>query len=242
MSGLAGSVAVITGASGGIGGAIAQALARAGASLALLGRDEERLAAAAEAARAAGAPRVETVAADLEDDAAIVAAAGRCLALFGGVDVLVHSIGLFRAGRFAEAPVEDLDAQLRINLRSPYLLTQALVPTLLDRKGQVVFINSSAALGGRAGYGAYAASKAALKAFADSLRDEVNKEGVRVLTVFPGRTASAMQQDVHRFEGKDYDPERLMQPEDVAEMVAAALALPRTAEVTDVHVRPMRAG
>ncbi|MFL6232265.1 MAG: short-chain dehydrogenase, partial [Thermoanaerobaculia bacterium] len=67
-----------------------------------------------------------------------------------------------------------------------------------------------------------------------------NKQGVRVLTVFPGRTATAMQEEVHRYEGSPYDPERFLQPGDVAAMVLNALALPRTAEVTDIHIRPMR--
>jgi len=79
-----------------------------------------------------------------------------------------------------------------------------------------------------------------LRAVADGLREEVDRQGVRVLTVFPGRTATAMQEEVHRFEGRAYDPERFLRPGDVAAMVLNALALPRTAEVTDIHVRPMR--
>jgi NADP-dependent 3-hydroxy acid dehydrogenase YdfG len=86
----------------------------------------------------------------------------------------------------------------------------------------------------------YAASKHALRALADGLRDEVNKKGVRVITVFPGRTATPMQEAVHRYEGRPYDAERFLQPEDVAAAAVNALALPRTAEVTDLHIRPMR--
>ncbi len=74
---------------------------------------------------------------------------------------------------------------------------------------------------------------------ADSLREEVNAEGVRVLSVYLGRTASPMQAAVHEMEDKTYQPERLMQPEDVAEVVINALSLPRSAEVTDIHIRPM---
>jgi NADP-dependent 3-hydroxy acid dehydrogenase YdfG len=72
------------------------------------------------------------------------------------------------------------------------------------------------------------------------LRDEVNKKGVRVITIFPGRTATPMQEEVHRYEGKPYDPSRFLQPADVAAVALNALALPRTAEVTDLHIRPMR--
>ena len=74
---------------------------------------------------------------------------------------------------------------------------------------------------------------------ADSFRDEVNERGVRVLSVFVGRTASRMQAAVHEHEGRPYRPERLLQPDDVASMIVAALQLPRTAEVTDLHIRPM---
>ena len=85
----------------------------------------------------------------------------------------------------------------------------------------------------------YAATKHALRALADALREEVNERGVRVLSVFLGRTASRMQQAVHQHEKRPYNPGRLLQPSDVASMVLAALRLPRTAEVTDLHIRPM---
>jgi short-subunit dehydrogenase len=136
------------------------------------------------------------------------------------------------------APVEVLDGQYRVNVRAPYLITQALLPKLKASRGQIVFINSTAGLTARAQVSQYAASKHALKALADSLRDEVNADGVSVLSVYPGRTASPMQAAVHQLEGRAYHPEKLMQAEDVAEIILSALALPRTAEVTDIQVRP----
>ncbi len=102
-----------------------------------------------------------------------------------------------------------------------------------------MFINSSAGLRAGAGISQYAATKHALKAIADSLREEINAEGLRVLSVYPGRTATPMQASVHAMEGKAYHPERLMQPEDVAAVVINALKLPRSAEVTDISVRPL---
>jgi NAD(P)-dependent dehydrogenase (short-subunit alcohol dehydrogenase family) len=231
--------AVVTGASGGIGEAIALELAREGARLLLSGRSAEKLDRVAERARDLS-PDVETFAADLAGDEAVRALADRALAAFGGVDLLIHSIGLFLGGPFA-SPVEDLDRQYRINVHAPYLLTQALLPSLLSRQGQVVFVNSSSGFHpARAGWVAYSASKHALRAVADGLRDEVNAKGVRVLTVFPGRTATPMQEEVHRYEGRPYAPERFLQPEDVATAVLNALALPRTAELTDLHLRPMQ--
>ena len=88
--------------------------------------------------------------------------------------------------------------------------------------------------------GAYAATKHALHSLAISLRNEVNPYGVRVLSVYPGRTATPMQARVHRFEGRRYEAATLLQPSDVADMIVAALALPRTADVTDIMVRPMK--
>ena len=240
MNTFRGQAAVITGASGGIGEAIAIQLAREGARLMLAGRSAERLAAVAARARDLS-PGVETFAADLAEDAQVHALAERALAAFGRVDLLIHSIGLFLGGSFESSPVEDLDRQLRVNVHIPYLLTQALLPALIARQGQVVFVNSSAGFHpARAGWAAYSASKHALRALADGLRDEVNRQGVRVITVFPGRTATAMQEEVHRFEGRPYDPERFLQPRDVAAAVLNALSLPRTAEVTDLHIRPMQ--
>ena len=86
--------------------------------------------------------------------------------------------------------------------------------------------------------GQYAATQHALRAIADSLRAEVNPQGVRVLSVFPGRTATPMQARLCELEGKAYSPERLIQPEDIASTVIHALTLPRTAEITEISIRP----
>lgn len=240
MRGFRGKTVVITGASGGIGEAVAIQLAREGSRLMLNGRSAEKLDLVAERVRDL-TPVVEIFAADLAEDDQVRALADRALAAFDGIDILIHSVGLFLGGSLASSPVEDLDRQYRINVHVPYLLTQLLLPSLISRQGQVVFVNSGAGYNpARAGWVGYAASKHALRAVADGLREEVNKQGVRVLTVFPGRTATAMQEEVHRYEGRPYDPERFLQPGDVAAMVLNALALPRTAEVTDIHVRPMR--
>lgn len=240
MSTLRGQSALVTGASGGIGGAIALALAERGVRLLLSGRDEERLGKVAEHARQAGpyAVSVELAPADLGEAGAIHTLAERARRDLQGPDLLIHALGTYQSGTVADTPATELDRQLRINLRTPYELTRLLLPGLRARRGQVVFVSSSAALSPRGPIGAYAASKAALTAFASVLRDEVNPDGVRVLTVFPGRTASAMQREVHRQEGRAYEPERLLQPAEVALSIVHALELARTAEVTDLHIRP----
>ena len=157
----------------------------------------------------------------------------------GPIDVLVHSASVHAMGELETMPVAEVDRQYRTNVRAPYLLTQAVLPQLRLAHGQIVFINSSVGVVARAGISGYAASKHALKAIADSLRDEVNKDGVRVLSVYLGRTASPTQARIHAAEGKPYHPELLLQPSDVAAAVLTALVLAPTAEITDISIRPM---
>lgn len=236
-------VAVITGASGAIGGAVARRLVERGARVLLCGRDPERLereAARSRDATEGNADRVAVWAGDLTDPAAPDAVAERLAATVGPAAVLIHSAGLFHHASVAETPVEDLDAVLAVNLTAPWALTRRLLPDVIARRGQIVFVNSSAGLRGRGGIAAYAAAKAGLKALADALRDEVNPDGVRVISMFPGRTASEMQRQVREAEGLPYHPDRLMQPDDVAQALVGALTLPDTTEPTDFHLRPMR--
>lgn len=108
---------------------------------------------------------------------------------------------------------------------------------LRTRRGQIVFINSLVGLNAKANSSQYSVTKHALKGLADSLRNEVNQDGVRVLSVFLGRTASPMQAAVHRMECRTYHPELLVQPDDVASVVLNALSLSRTAEVTDISIK-----
>jgi NADP-dependent 3-hydroxy acid dehydrogenase YdfG len=238
MTAFTGQVTLITGASSGIGKAIALGLAAQGATLCLIGRRLELLQTIAEAAQAT-ASQVECYRIDLTQDEDIRELTACLERNFGALDLLIHSAGVYALGRIEAAPVEDFDWQYRTNVRAPFMLTQALLPLLKARQGQIVFINSTVGLRAGANVGQYAATKHGLKALADSLRDEVNADGVRVLSVFLGRTATPMQAAIHEMEGRVYHPEFLMQPEDVAAVVINALSLPRTAEMTDIHVRPM---
>ena len=230
-------VAVVAGATGAIGGAVARALAGEGASLLLLGRDEARLRAAADELQA-GDGTVRFVAGDLTGQAAVEAAGAASAALGDGVDLLVHAAGAFRAGPVESAPPEDLDLQFAVNVRAPYLLTRRLLPGLRARRGLVVFVNSTAGLRAGAGSAAYAASKHALRAVADGLRAEENAAGVRVLSVYPGRTRGRMQRQVCRDLGQRYDAERFLDPADVATAIVDAAALPPSAELYDLRLRP----
>ena len=236
---LAGKNAVITGGSGGIGGAITNALIGKGVNVCLLSRNADGVPTDIEAERS---PKVvvATYRGDLASDADLGGFCEYVEEQMSTVDILVHCAGAYHAGTVEETPVEELDRLYRVNLRAPYFLTRAVLPKLKQAQGQIVFINSSTAINGKAKLSQYAATKSALRALADSLRQEVNSYGVRVLTVFPGRTASKMQEEVHRMEGRFLDTRYLIQPPDIAEIVVKALELPRSAEVTDINIRPFR--
>jgi NADP-dependent 3-hydroxy acid dehydrogenase YdfG len=238
VSAALGGVAVVTGSSSGIGRAVAVALAARGMSVCVTGRDPERLDCAARAVGARSA--VLALEADLASDAGILGLADRITNHLGRLDVLVHAAGTAAVGPLETTAASDVDEQYRVNLRAPLLLTKALLGLVKESCGQVVFVNSSAGLAPGNGNGVYAATKHALRSLASSLRDELNPHGVRVLSVYPGRTATPMQERVHEAEGRAYEAASLLQPSDVAEMIVAALALPRTAEVTDIMLRPMK--
>jgi NADP-dependent 3-hydroxy acid dehydrogenase YdfG len=226
--------AVVTGASSGVGRAIALALSQEGATVALLGRDTARLATVAKEAKS----KTHIFTGEFCDSASVDLLGTALARQFNSLDVLVHSAGMIKLAPFATASLDDLDTHYRCNVRAPYAITQRLLPALIRAQGSIAFINSTVIDNPRAGLSQYAASKHALKAVADSLRDEMNKDGVRVLTVLLGRTATPMQEAVHRAEQRAYDPTRFIQPDDVAEMVINALASARTVELTNVTLRP----
>jgi NAD(P)-dependent dehydrogenase (short-subunit alcohol dehydrogenase family) len=235
---LDGRIALVTGASSGIGRAIAIALSREGARVCGVARNPAALAETVAAAQKYS--RVTGFQTDLTSEEEL-----KTLVVgmeeIGRLDIIVHCAGIMHQGLMEHAPIQDLDIQYSTNVRAPYLLTQRLLPLLTAACGQIVFVNSSVGLAAkRADLGQYAATKHALKALAESLREEVNPKGVRVLSVFLGRTATPMQEAVFRAEGIAYCPERLLQPEDVASVVVHALMLPQTAEVTDISLRPTR--
>jgi len=236
---LTGKRALVTGASSGIGRAIAIRLAELGADVFLVARRSDRLETVATQVRAGGV-RAFVQQADLTRDEDVRRLARDVEAQGDSLDVLVLSSGAICHGPVERALVADLDLQFRSNVRAPYSLVQALLPQLKQAKGQVVFINSSAGLKPPAlGTSQYALTQYAFRAFADALREEVNPAGIRVVSIYPGRTATDRIKELFKSEGRPYRPELLMQPEDIATMVGHALSLPRTAEVTDISMRPM---
>jgi NADP-dependent 3-hydroxy acid dehydrogenase YdfG len=217
--------ALITGASRGIGAAIAAALAPTH-TLLLAGRPSPALQAVAERLGATTLPL------DLTDTDAIPAAT----AAIGELDVLVHNAGVFFPGPVADSTVDHWRATLEVNVVGAVAITLALLPALRRAGGQVVFINSGTGRKASATMASYSASKFALRAFADSLRE--SEPTLRVTTVYPGRVDTDMQRALVSFEGGDYDPDRFLRPETVADVVAGVVATPADGHVHEVVIRP----
>ena len=236
---LRGQVAVVTGAGSGIGKAAAVALVSQGATVCLVGRDAKKLEAVREELSATS-PATATFVCDLSQDQEILDLHKEISRAHRRIDILVHCAGAICFGSLESAPIAQFEEQFRINARAPVLLTQGLLPLLKSTQGQIVFVNSSVGLRAKEGVGAYAASKHALRAIADTFRLELNAQGVRVLTVYPGDTATPMQEAVQNYTGRQVDFAYLMKPEDVASAIVHALQLPRTAEITDIHMRPFQ--
>lgn len=217
---------LVTGAGSGIGAVVARRLLDRGDAVVLVARSADR----ADELRAAydGAT---VVVADLAWPESVVS-----LDLPPSLDSVVHAAGVVELGSVAELSIDDWAAQLRVNLVAPAALTRVALPALRAARGAVVFVNSGAGLTAHPGWSAYAASKHGLKALADSLRGE--EPDLRVTTVYPGRTATPMQEKVHEQEGKEYDPSAWIRPETVADAILHVLDLPRDATVPDVTVRP----
>ncbi|MEE1927351.1 SDR family oxidoreductase [Streptomyces sp. TRM 70351] len=227
---------LITGAGSGIGASVTRALLERGDEVWLLARDAGR--ARQLAGAFADAPgTVRTLVGDLAEPERLSWAFGH-QGLPGELDSLLHVAGVCELGAVGELTPKVWQATLAANLVAPAELTRLLLPQVRQARGQVVFVNSGAGLHAHPQWSAYAASKHGLKALADSLRGEERGNGVRVTSVYPGRTATPMQEKVHRQEGKAYRPEDWITPESVTRTVLAALDLPRDAEVTDLTVRP----
>ncbi|WP_099223891.1 SDR family oxidoreductase [Mycobacterium persicum] len=217
--------ALITGASRGIGSAIATALAPTH-TLLLAGRPSECLDAVAERLGATTFPL------DLADAGTIEASCE----VVDELDVLVHNAGLSIPGHVGDSHVDEWRATFDVNVFGPVALTLALLPALRHAHGQVVFINSGAGRNVSPGMASYSASKFALRAFADSLR--ADEPGLRVTTIFPGRTDTEMQRELVEFERGNYDPARFLRAETVAAVVANVIATPADGHVHEVVVRP----
>ena len=233
---LEGRVALVTGASQGIGLAVAANLALQGMRVWVVARRGQVL---REAAATIDGELV-CVEGDLTEPSFRKDLVGAIEEREQGLDVLVNNAGIIRLARVDGSSDEDFADLWTSNVLAPYALTRECLPLLRARQGDIVFVNSSAGREARPGVSQYAATKYALRGFAESLRGEINADGVRVSILYLGQTATPLQEGIYAQEGREYDPDRLIQPSDVAQLVASVVTMPRTAEVTEIVVRSMR--
>jgi NADP-dependent 3-hydroxy acid dehydrogenase YdfG len=218
-------IAMITGASRGVGAAIATALAPTH-TLFLAGRPSAALDALADRFGATTWPI------DLGDVDAIEAAVEPIVEL----DVLIHNAGVAYPGRVAESTVDEWRASMAVNVVGAVALTLPLLPALRNARGHVVFVNSGAGINASPGLASYSASKFALRGFADALRHD--EPGLRVTSIHPGRIDTGMQEELIAYEGREYDAAQFLSPETVARVIADAVNAPRDAHIHEVIVRP----
>lgn len=226
MRALSGKVALITGAGGGIGRALAVQLAEQGANLALCGRDEAKLRESAHLAEARGAEAL-VLPGDLSDPACPFASVQRAVERFGRLDILVNNAGEALSKPFGEVTLAEYDRLMAVNARAPFLMCQAALPHLRETKGSILNIGSVVSHKGYPLQSVYSASKHALLGFSKALANEVYKDGIRVHVLSPGGVRTGM---VHMAR-PDLDPEALILPEEVAE--AALFLLTRKTGVID---------
>ena len=220
--------ALITGASRGIGRAVADELSPTH-HLLLGGRDRDTLSRAA-----ADFPSAEPFIVDITDGPAVSAAVNG----LDSLNVLVHSAGILTMGTVEDLSTEAWRQSFEINVFAVANLTRLLLPALRAGSGHVVAINSGSGYSSGYGSSVYSGTKFALRAFTDALRAEERPHGVRVTSVHPGRVATGMQQELHDWEGKDYDPSSWIKPTQVARAVRLAVEAETESVIDSISIRP----
>ncbi len=224
---------VITGASKGIGRAVAEGFAVTGNRLLLCARNEAALQQTAEALRRDHpGTEVSFQAADLSVKAEAIAFGEWCLRA-GAPDILINNAGLFEPGSVHNEPDGVLESQLAVNLHSAYQLTRTVLPEMMKRKsGHIFNLCSIASIAAYANGGAYSISKFAMYGFSKNLREEMKPFGIKVTSVLPGAVMTASWGD---FDNSD---QRIMEAADIAKMIVAAASLSPSACVEEILVRP----
>ena len=238
MESLKNQAVLVTGASSGIGKSLALSLAAQGAEVWLVARRKAVLEEVAKHAETLGS-RGHVCSLDLTCDDDVHNLGKRLESEAGHLNILVLCGGTIVHGPLGKFSLADVDLMYRSNLRAYHALLQATLPLLRKARGQIVFVNSTAGLRSGTNAALYSATQHAFRSTADTLREEVNADGIRVLSVYLGRVATPRTEQTFAREGRPYRPELLVQPEDVADMVIHSLRLPRTAEVTDMTIRAM---
>ncbi len=226
-------VAIVTGASKGIGKAIAAGLAGAGYQVLICSRDEANLQeAVADIKKLHPSSSIATFAADFSDMDSVRSFGRWCLE-HGTPKILVNNAGIYLPGNLGDEAEGNMESTMNINFFSTYHLTRQLLPAMKAAgKGHIFNMSSIAGLSAYEGGGSYSVSKFALTGFSKNLRHELKSSGIKVTTVFPG----AVMTD--SWKGFDNSNHRIMEPGDIAAMILAAAKLSPQATVEDIVIRP----
>ena len=226
--------AVITGATKGIGRAIAEALATEGYDLAVCSRHQEDLdALKTEFNERFPDIKILTKAVDVSQKKEVLEFADLITQTWERVDVLVNNAGIFISGSILNEADDALETMLNVNLMSAYNLTRALLPTMLARKRGYIFnLCSAASIRAYTNGGSYSISKFALLGFSKNLREELKETGIKVTSILPGATWS------DSWAGFDAPESRLMQARDIGEVVVSALRMSASAVIEEILMRP----
>ena len=243
---LEGKVALVTGASSGLGRATAVALARAGADVALVARSAGELEETGEEVSKTGR-RALVLPTDLANGEEALATVGRTVGEFGRVDVLVNAAGTDAPGTVEELEVGGWDRTLSVNLRAPFLLSKAVFPRMREANGgTIVNVSSVAGKKGWANASAYCASKFGLTGFTEALADEGRSHGIRAIVLYPGAMATNWgafsPEERQGSEPNGAPATQVLAPERVAEFIAWFVASPPEFVLTEGIVLPIEEG
>lgn len=226
MENLTGKYALITGGGRGLGKATALAFAQEGIHVAISGRNESNLIDTVKEIEALGVKATYKVF-DIANYDAVTQAIQELNTEFGTFDILVNNAGIAAFGSLLDMDPKTWVDIVNTNLFGTYFVTKAVLPQLIEKnQGDIINISSTAGLNGAATTSAYSASKFAVIGLSDSLMREVRKNNIRVCTLMPSTIASDMSKELKLTDG---DPDKVLQPEDFAELIVSSLKLPRRA-------------
>lgn len=233
----ANKTALVTGATSGIGLAVTMELLRQGIKVLGAGRNFDSL--QRKIISAGIDPHlIHFISADLRSEEELTGIADEVKHTAGLIHICIHSAGVIHDGLLEQAASTDLDHQYAVNVRAPYILSQKILPFLCRKNGIIIFINSTAGLDSWEGVSQYAASKHGLRAMAKSLRLELQPQGIRVGSIYPGGTATPMQKYIQNNKGAEYHEEDFLAPDIVASTIMHMVNLPPAASITDVTLIP----
>ena len=225
---------LITGASSGIGEAIALEMASGGHTFYLTGRNEERLKTVCSKVNSLGG-KVFIGVGDVSDEATVEAQFAEAEAMMGGVDVLIANAGVGYFGNLEDLTVEQFDEQFNINVRGVFLWMRKVLPAMRERNtGQIIVMSSNLGLNTSARGSIYAGTKHAVQAMVSCLREELRGTLVKAATINPGSVSTPW------FDGKDVDRDKMLAPSDVAKAARLIINQEDTSNIDHIHLLPGR--